>query len=123
MLPGIIILLSKSPGASGLENEEEKTVEPKEIGRTTNIADKKTKETLLNIGSGMEVGIGDLAKTIANVVGYEGVIEFDDSKPDGMPRKLLECSRIRKMGWTPKVDVNDGLQKTYAWALENQILT
>ena len=86
MLPGIIILLSKSPGASGLENEEEKTVEPKEIGRTTNIADKKTKETpacfleVERIMKGAEIKI-ELGLTM-NII-------TDETKPEILGRWLI----------------------------------
>lgn len=73
----------------------------------------------VNLGSGSDISIRDLAATIASVVGYEGRIEWDSSKPDGAPRKLLDSSRIRAFGWEPKQDFEAGLRATYRWFLEN----
>jgi GDP-L-fucose synthase len=72
---------------------------------------------LINVGTGQEITIGDLARTIAQVVGYKDRLVFDTSKPDGMPRKLLNSSRILTMGWRPRVELSDGLQETYRWFL------
>ena len=69
----------------------------------------------VNIGCGKDISIGDLAVLIARVVGFEGRIEFDSSKPDGMPRKLLDTSRINGFGWKYSVALADGLAKTYDW--------
>ena len=63
--------------------------------------------------------IKELAETVADVVGFTGTIEWDSSKPDGMPRKLLDTSRINALGWTPQISLRDGLTSTYAWYLEN----
>lgn len=68
----------------------------------------------LNVGSGADLKIRELAELIAQVVGFKGEIEFDTTKPDGTPRKLLDCSRLIGMGWTPKISLNDGLLATYA---------
>ena len=75
--------------------------------------------SVINISSGQDVAISELAETIAEVVGFEGEIEFDASKPDGMMRRLLDGSEISRMGWQPKTDLNEGLAKTYAWYVEN----
>ena len=75
-------------------------------------------EDLLNIGSGEEISIKDLAIEISKIIDYKGEIEFDNSKPDGNPRKLLDSSKINKIGWTHKVK-KDGLRKTYSWYLDN----
>jgi GDP-L-fucose synthase len=75
---------------------------------------------LINVGTGQEVSIGDLARRVCGVVGYSGRLVFDTGKPDGMPRKLLDSSRIRQMGWRGRIDLADGLQETYRWFLENQ---
>lgn len=74
----------------------------------------------INIGSGSEISIRDLAGLIAVVVGYTGRITFDASQPDGTPRKVLDSSRMRALGWDPKRDLADGLRQTYRWAIENQ---
>jgi GDP-L-fucose synthase len=68
----------------------------------------------INVGSGSDVTIGELARKVARVVGYEGEIVFDTSKPDGSPRKLLDSSRINQMGWRPRVSLEDGLARAYA---------
>lgn len=73
----------------------------------------------INVGSGEEVSIQDLSATISSVVGYEGVIEFDPSKPDGTPRKLLDSSRLQEMGWNSKQSLKSGLEETYQWFLKN----
>lgn len=67
----------------------------------------------INIGSGVEVTIKQLAETIKEVVGYKGKIEFDTSKPNGTPRKLLDCTKINKLGWHHKINLREGLEKTY----------
>lgn len=74
---------------------------------------------MLNIGSGEEVSILELARTIAGVVGYTGEFSFDTSMPDGTPRKLLDSRRIRSLGWTPRIDLTTGLRHTYQWFVEH----
>ena len=69
---------------------------------------------ILNIGTGEDISIGEFAALIGDVVGYDGKLEFDTSRPDGMPRKLLDVSKIRKLGWTPKTALRDGLAQAYA---------
>lgn len=73
---------------------------------------------IINIGSGSEISIYDLAKTIKEVVGYKGEIELDSSKPDGTPRKLLDSSKINQLGWSPRVGLKEGLQLAYKDFLE-----
>ncbi len=72
----------------------------------------------INIGVDYDVSIKELALTIADIVGYEGVIDWDLSKPDGTPRKLLDSSRVRSLGWKPEIDFKDGLKETYNWYLK-----
>lgn len=67
----------------------------------------------LNVGSGEEISIKDLAQLIAEVVGYQGRISFDPGKPDGTPRKVMDSSKIRALGWGPKVLLNEGLKQAY----------
>lgn len=71
----------------------------------------------VNIGVGKDIEIGELASLIAQIVGFEGHIVFDTSKPDGTPRKLLDTSRMSRMGWTHTTSLAEGLRKTYDWFL------
>ena len=77
------------------------------------------KETLLNVGSKQEISINNLAQKIKNTIDYEGNLIFDNSMPDGNPRKLLDSSKLFNMGWKPTVNIDEGLSKTYSWYLEN----
>ena len=70
---------------------------------------------LINIGTGKDLSIRDFSKVLAKVVGYNGIFEFDESKPDGTPRKLLDTSKADSFGWRSKIELNDGLKKTYDW--------
>lgn len=74
----------------------------------------------INVGTGVDCTIRELAKMIAKTTGYEGRIVFDASKPDGTPRKLLSVERLAKLGWNYRIDLQSGLQDTYAWFLDNQ---
>ncbi|WP_224963263.1 GDP-L-fucose synthase [Geomonas subterranea] len=74
----------------------------------------------VNVGSGQELSIADLARAIAAVVGFSGEIRFDTSKPDGTPRKLSDVSRIHELGWRHKIELDQGLRDTYAWYLANR---
>lgn len=67
-------------------------------------------DELINVGSGDEISILDLASTVASIVGYDGPVEWDSSRPDGTPRKLLDSSKIRALGWTPKVNLKIGIE-------------
>ena len=73
----------------------------------------------VNIGFGTDITIRELAESIKRIVGFQGEIQFDTEKPDGTPRKLLDISRLLKMGWTPKTSLEDGLQRTYEWFLQS----
>lgn len=75
----------------------------------------------INIGFGSEISIRDLARLIAEVVGFEGQILQDESKPDGTPRKLLDTSKMNSLGWAPKVSLHEGVHKTYEWYLTNEL--
>ena len=74
----------------------------------------------LNIGTGTDITIAELAAMIAEITGFEGDIVYDTTKPDGTPRKLLDVSRINQLGWTAQIDLREGLKATYQWYLENQ---
>jgi GDP-L-fucose synthase len=78
-------------------------------------------DTFVNIGLGEDISIRDLASTIRDIVGYKGEIEFDPSKPDGMPRKLMDVSKAARLGWRASVKIPDGLKLTYDWYLKNVV--
>ena len=69
----------------------------------------------INVGTGKELTIRQLSELVAKAVGFEGVIEFDASKPDGTPRKLIDVSKLHRLGWTHKVEIEDGVQRLYQW--------
>lgn len=77
-------------------------------------------DDIINVGSGQEVSIRELAETISDVVGYEGELVFDSTKPDGTPRKLLDNSRIEALGWAPEVSLREGLSRAYEWFVEHE---
>lgn len=74
---------------------------------------------LVNIGCGEDVTIRELAETVCDVLGFEGTLEFDTSKPDGTPRKLLDISKIKSLGWTPRIPLREGIADAYRWFCEN----
>lgn len=74
---------------------------------------------LVNIGCGEDVTIRELAETVCDVLGFNGSLEFDASKPDGTPRKLLDISKIKSLGWSPKISLRDGIADAYRWFCEN----
>lgn len=78
-------------------------------------------ELPLNIGVGADVSIKELAELIAGVVGYQGRLEWDLTKPDGAPRKLLDSARLQSLGWKPKVGLAIGLASTYQWHVAHQV--
>ncbi len=74
---------------------------------------------LYNVGSGIDITIKDLAETVQNIVGHKGKIEWDLNKPDGTPKKLLDVSKMNKLGWRYSTDLVEGITKTYEWFLKN----
>lgn len=74
---------------------------------------------LVNIGCGEDVTIRELAETVCDVLGFDGSLEFDTSKPDGTPRKLLDITKIKSLGWSPKISLRDGIADAYRWFCEN----
>lgn len=75
---------------------------------------------MLNIGSGHEVSIKQLAELVCAVVEFPGEVVFDHTKPDGTPRKLVDTTKLNTLGWKAKIDLEQGLRQTYAWCLQNQ---
>ncbi len=75
---------------------------------------------IINVGCGEDVSIRELAELICDVIGFQGELIFDSSKPDGTPRKLLDVTRLRTLGWAPRIPLREGIARTYDWYLENQ---
>jgi GDP-L-fucose synthase len=73
----------------------------------------------INVGTGEDVTIKELAETVASVVGYDRSINWDTSKPNGTPRKVMNVERIKSLGWEPKIGLREGIEKTYQWYKEN----
>ena len=71
----------------------------------------------INVGSGKDISINELADLISNIVGYKGKIVHDTNKPDGTPRKLLDVSRLTEKGWQAKINLEEGIRKVYRWYL------
>jgi GDP-L-fucose synthase len=76
-------------------------------------------EPIVNVGWGDDVTIRELAELVLSVIGYRGRIVFDVTKPDGTPRKLLDVTRLSQLGWKPRITLNDGIERTYAWFKEH----
>jgi GDP-L-fucose synthase len=74
----------------------------------------------INVGVGEDISIRDLVALIGRVVGYDGAVDWDRTKPDGTPRKLLDVSRLKAVGWKAQVGLEEGVQRTYAWYLKEQ---
>jgi GDP-L-fucose synthase len=74
-----------------------------------------SEEEPVNIGAGNDVTIAELARLIADIVGFTGRFVYDGSKPDGAPRKLLDISKLNALGWRPSIDLKTGIRQTYDW--------
>jgi GDP-L-fucose synthase len=79
------------------------------------LMDRHSGEEIVNIGTEKDISIADLASLVAEVVGYKGEIQWDSSKPDGTPRKLLDCGGVHTLGWTPRIPLHQGIENTYRW--------
>ena len=84
-----------------------------------NLDDTPSDYSHINVGSGIECSIKELVETISEVIGFKGNIVWDDSKPDGTPRKLMDSSKLSKLGWAPKFNLKDGIAEAYDWYLSN----
>ena len=73
----------------------------------------------INVGTGKDVTIREMAETMRQVVGFKGKLIFDITKPDGAPRKLIDVRRLKRMGWKYSIDLKDGLRETYRWYVNN----
>ena len=83
------------------------------------LMEKESFKDIINIGSGFDLTIRELAEMICKIIGFTGELNFDTSKPDGPPRKLLDISRLQSLGWQPKFILEDSIASTYSWFLEN----
>lgn len=83
------------------------------------LMDRYNGSEIINIGTGQDLSIAELARLIAKVVGFEGEFVFDSSKPNGTPRKVLNIDRIQSLGWKPSVELEEGIRETYKWFLAN----
>jgi len=79
--------------------------------------EKRDRVSHINVGSGKDVHIAELAQIVQEVVGYDGAVCWDSSMPDGTPRKLLDISRLTRLGWAPRISLREGIKSTYAWYL------
>ncbi|RLB04234.1 MAG: GDP-L-fucose synthase, partial [Deltaproteobacteria bacterium] len=84
-------------------------------------ASRLTPNGFINIGTGKDLKIKDLVLLVKSIIGYEGEIKYDTSKPDGTPRKLLDISKITNLGWEPKISLKEGIKLTYEWCFKNSI--
>ena len=78
-------------------------------------------ESHVNVGSGTDITIDEVARLVMKAVGFEGMLQHDTDKPDGTPRKLMSSARLNRMGWSPRINLEDGLKTTYQWFLANGI--
>jgi len=79
------------------------------------LMDRYDEESIINVGIGKDVSIKELAELLAKVSGFQGKIAYDATKPDGTPQKLIDNARMSKLGWKPKIDLKEGLKRTYQW--------
>ena len=91
-----------------------------DLDRETYAANTQPMLSHINVGTGTDVSIMELAQMVAKVTGFEGRITNDPSKPDGTLRKLMDVSRLADMGWRASIDLEDGLRQTYDWFIENE---
>lgn len=87
------------------------------------LMERYAEPTTINVGTGEDCTIAELADTIKEVVGFKGTITFDTTKPDGTPRKVLDVSRMRALGWAPQVTLAEGLERAYRWAVDAKAFT
>ena len=84
------------------------------------VMENKLEESLYNVGSGEDLSLKELALRVQKIIGHQGEIIWDTSKPDGTPRKVMEVSKLKNLGWSPKISLEQGIEETYQWFLENR---
>jgi GDP-L-fucose synthase len=90
---------------------------------TVHLMDHYAGEEFVNVGTGMDVTIAELAQTLCDVIGYRGRLSFDSTKPDGTPRKLLDVSKAADLGWRAQISLRQGIESTYRWFIEHEMTT
>jgi GDP-L-fucose synthase len=98
-----------------MENTDFKDVNPSKLGSSTT---NEIRNTHINIGTGKEVSIRELANLIREKVGFSGELEFNTSKPDGTMRKLTDPSKLHKLGWHHQIEIGEGIEKLFDWYLK-----
>ena len=91
-----------------------------ELDKPTYEANTQPMLSHINVGTGVDCTIKELTETVANVVGYQGKIVWDTSKPDGAPRKLMNVDRLKALGWQYNISLEEGLRNAYTWFLDHQ---
>jgi GDP-L-fucose synthase len=84
------------------------------------LMERYDEDSWVNVGWGRDISVAELAQTTARIVGFEGAVRFDRSKPDGTPRKLLDTSRLSDLGWSPRIGLEEGIRSTYRWFQEHR---
>ena len=74
---------------------------------------------IINVGTGVDISIAELAHLVSHAVGYSGTVEFDSSRPDGPPRKLLDVTRLTELGWRAQISLANGIRETYEWYVQD----
>ena len=85
------------------------------------LAERSTPHSLYNVGTGEDISFRELAEVVRDLVGYEGALVQDAEKPDGTPRKTMDCSRLFELGWRPRIGMMEGFRQTYAWYREHVV--
>jgi GDP-L-fucose synthase len=85
------------------------------------LLDQYDDSVAINIGSGQEVSVANLAEQVSKIIGYTGKITFDNGRPNGTPRKLLNSAKISELGWKPQINLEEGIALTYDWFLKHQV--
>jgi GDP-L-fucose synthase len=83
------------------------------------LLEKYDSSEIINVGCGEDIAVRELAELICEVVGFDGDLIWDATKPDGTPRKLLDVTKLRALGWKPSIPLRDGIARTYEWFLAN----
>jgi GDP-L-fucose synthase len=101
-----------------MENRDFKTLVP--LSGVEGSPENEIRNTHINIGSGKEISIKELAETIKNIIGYKGVLVFNSDKPDGTMRKLTDVSKLNSLGWKHTIELEEGIKKVYDWYVKRQ---
>ena len=117
--PEVVIWGSGTPMREFLHVDDlaEAVVHLQNISQECYASEAEPMRSHINVGTGTDVTIRELAETLVKVIGYEGKLVFDTTKPDGTPRKLMDVSRLARLGWQARISLQGGLQETYAWFL------